>query len=621
MVIDRPFMANNRCSAFVLLPLILFIFILSPTISSQNQDVSRLFEQAEIKYKEFIQETKRHIYPERWEECLNRYREIVILGKNSEYVDDAAYMVAYIYFRMFERFSNQAYMNSALSSFSFLISRYPESLFIEKALYYTGFINYKYRNDRESARRFFDQLIDKYPKGKYAEDAKKLLDDIARAGVIHVPAGKGKYAVLNDLRYWSSPDYTRIVIYFDNPVSFENHRAYDPDRIYFDFEGARISKTIAAWMLTIEDNFLKRVRIGHYNPKVTRVVLDLEKVGKYNIFSLLDPFRIVIDITGSGFEKTGKSADTAGKPAKPSADQQTADKRETGADAAGKTAFPVTVVDLSGDAASKKAGQGGKTAADGGSPSKSPVTVIPLRNSSGNYSIVRQLGLGVTTIVLDPGHGGKDPGVVFRNGVYEKDLVLDFAFRMKAVLEKDGKYQVYMTRDSDTFIPLEERTAKAMQYKADLFISLHMNSNRSSSLEGMEAYFLGFATDRQTEALAAQENSVSQKSIGELQEILRLMIDAKIEESKDLAKILSVGVSNYMKDNFSSFRTRGVRQAPFIVLIGASMPSVLIELGYLTNQSEGKNLTNPLYRQSLAESLANGLEDYIRNLNGKFAER
>jgi N-acetylmuramoyl-L-alanine amidase len=612
-------MVNKRCAAFRLLPLILFIFVLSPTISSQNQDVSRLFEQAEIKYKEFIQETKRHIYPERWEECLNRYREIVILGKDSEYVDDAAYMVAYIYFRMFERFSNQAYMNSALSSFSFLISRYPESVFVEKALYYTGFINYKYRNDRESARRFFDQLIDKYPKGKYAADAKKLLDDIARVGVIHVPAGKGKYAVLNDLRYWSSPDYTRVVIYFDNPVPFENHRAYDPDRIYFDFEGARISKTIAAWMLTIEDNFLKRVRIGHYNPKVTRVVLDLEKVGKYNIFSLLDPFRIVIDITGSGFEKTGNTAEVAGKTVKPSIVQQTADKRETGAD--NKIIDPVTVTDLSGDAASKKASQDSEAAADSRSPSKSPVTVIPLRNSSGNYSIVRQLGLGVTTIVLDPGHGGKDPGVVFKNSVYEKDLILDFAFRMKAVLEKDGKYQVYMTRDSDMFIPLEERTAKAMQYKADLFISLHMNSNRSSSLEGMEAYFLGFATDRQTEALAAQENSVSQKSIGELQEILKLMINAKIEESKDLAKIVSVGVSNYMKDNFSSFRSHGVRQAPFIVLIGASMPSVLIELGYLTNQSEGRNLTNPLYRQSLAESLAKGLEDYIQNLNGKFAEQ
>jgi N-acetylmuramoyl-L-alanine amidase len=351
---------------------------------------------------------------------------------------------------------------------------------------------------------------------------------------------------------------------------------------------------------------------------VTRVVLDLEKVGKYNIFSLLDPFRIVIDITGSGFEKAGKSADAAGEPLE---DRQTANIKETGTGKAGKTATPVAVADLSGDAASKKTGQESKANADSRSPFKSPVTVIPLRNSSGNYSIVRQLGLGVTTIVLDPGHGGKDPGVVFRKGVYEKDLVLDFAFRMKAALEKDGKYQVYMTRDSDTFIPLEERTAKAMQYKADLFISLHMNSNRSSSLEGMETYFLGFATDRQTEALAAQENSVSRKSIGELQEILRLMIDAKVEESKDLAKILSVGVSNYMKDSFSSFKTHGVRQAPFIVLIGASMPSVLIELGYLTNQSEGKNLINPLYRQSLAESLANGLEDYIRNLNGKFAER
>lgn len=598
---------KKRLIFFLLLPLFIILFF-PPVTISQKQDVSKLYEQAEEKYKEFIRDTKRHIYPERWEECLNRYREIVIIGENSEYIDDAAYMVAYIYFRMFERFSIQTYMNSALSSFSFLMTRFPDSAYVEKALYYSGFINYKYRNDRESARMYFDKLIAGYPKGKYATDAKKLLDDIARAGVIHVPSAKGKYAVLNDLRYWSSPDYTRVVIYFDNPVSFENHRIYDPDRIYFDFEGARISKSIAAWMLTIEDNFLKRVRIGHYNPKVTRVVLDLEKVGKYNIFSLLDPYRIVIDITGSEFNKDAKASSG---DVKSSTDTQTAEKTGTGPDdTTGKTT----------DTPSKKTGGDTKTVGSE-STRESPVTVIPLRNSSGNYSIVRQLGLGVTTIVLDPGHGGKDPGVVFKNGVYEKDLILDFAHRLKTILEKDGKYQVYMTRDSDVYVPLEERTAKAMQYKADLFLSLHMNSNRSKSLEGLETYFLGFATDRQTEALAAQENSVSQKSIGELQEILRLMIDAKVEESKDLAKILSVGVSNYMKSSYTSFKTHGVRQAPFIVLIGASMPSVLIELGYLTNQAEARNLLNALYRQSLAESLANGLEDYIRSLNGKYAER
>lgn len=594
---------------FILLVLICSI----PIFNAQEKNPARLFDEAEAQYKKFVQDTKRHVYPEKWEECLNRYREIVIIGRDSEYVDDAAYMVAYIYFRMFERFSNQAYMTSALNSFSFLLSRYPNSVYVEKTLYYIGFIHYKYRNDRESARSYFDRLIDGYPKGKYAEDAKKILDDIARAGVIHVAAGKKGFTTLNDLRYWSSPDYTRVVIYFDNPVSFENHRIYDPDRIYFDFEGARISKNIAEWMLTIEDNFLKRVRLGHYNPRTTRVVLDLEKIGSYNIFSLVDPFRIVIDITGSDFKKAAKETDASRKEP-----VMTAETDKNVISDAGKTDRPVQDKPDSGKET------GNVSAQDSGNQqpvSKPPVTVIPLRNSSGNYSIVRQLGLGVATIVLDAGHGGKDPGVVFKKGVYEKDLVLDFAFRMKAALEKDGKYQVYLTRDSDAYLPLEERTARAMQYKADLFISLHMNSNRSNSLNGMEVYYLGFATDRQTEALAAQENSVSQKSIGELQEILKLMVDAKVEESKDLARIISTGISNYMQPGYSTFRSRGIKQAPFIVLIGASMPSLLVELGYLTNHTESKNLVNPVYRQALAESLSKGLEDYIQNLNGRFAQR
>jgi len=598
---------------FISASLLFSIFI--PAIKSSNKNLKKLFETAESEYKQFIEKTGKHIYPEEWEKCVNRYREIVILNEKSIYADDAAYMVAYIYFRMYERFSNMSYLNSSISSFSFLLSHYPDSLYIKKVLYYSGLINYKYLNNYEKSRQFFNALINKYGDSSYAEKAKELLDSMARASVPASPAERSEFAKLIDLRYWSSPDYTRVVAYFDSPVSFKNKRLYKPDRIYFDIERTRISKRIAEWMMVMEDNFLRRVRIAHFNPKTTRIVLDFEKVGKYSVFALNDPYRIVVDITSSDYGESTTLPELAHlKNDKDETPSKKGERPKTGDDRTGSdvTRTPKGDADQNGSdsrSAEVKAADKGKT-----------MKVVPLRNSDGNYSIVRQLGLGVTTIVIDPGHGGKDPGMVIKKGVYEKDLVLDFAFRLKSTLEKDKKYQVYLTRTSDKYLSLEERTAKAMQYKADLFISLHMNSYKSSKLRGMETYYLGFATDRQTEALAAQENAINQKSIGELQDILRLLVDAKVDESKDAARIISSTLSRRMKKRYSNFRSRGVKQAPFIVLIGANMPSLLLELGYLSNSLERRWLLSKSYRQTLAESVARGIVEYIENLSGKLVE-
>jgi N-acetylmuramoyl-L-alanine amidase len=531
---------------------------------------------------------------------------------------------------MYEQFSNLSYLNSSLSSFSYLFAHHPGSIYIHKALYYTGLIHYKYRNDKDRASEIFNTLIQKYPKSIYVEEAKKMLDILARSAVPMAMKSSGnQISTLTDLRYWSSPDYTRVVIYLNSSASFKNQRLYNPDRLYFDFDRTRISTNIAEWMMVVEDNFLKRVRIAHFDQSTTRVVLDMEKVGNYSVFSLTEPDRLVIDITSADYEKKSLMPELAKLGEQPVQTQKDIDQPEK---SSGEN--------VNGNSNSSNNSENNQPEKNGGTQevtvqannnnvdntnnnsnqtasSKEPtVTIVPMRNSSGSYSIVRQLGLGVTTIVLDPGHGGKDPGAIIKKGAYEKDLVLDFAFRLKNVLEKDKKYQVYLTRSSDEFIPLEERTAKAMQYKADIFISLHMNTNRHQKLAGLETYYLGFATDRQTEALAAQENAINEKSIGELQEILKLMVGAKVEESKDIALIINSSMISNLKTDFKTFTTRGIKQAPFIVLLGASMPSILMELGYLSNPNEGDNLLTPYYRQRLAEALASSIEEYSLHLRG-----
>ncbi len=588
----------------------LVIILYMVPLYSAPVNSAELYKKAEKHYKAFINNKNLHNNPAAWEKCVNRYREIVILKEDSIYADDAAYMVAYIYFRMYERFSNQAYLTASTSSFNYIIQHYPNSLYLEKTLYYMGYIHYKYLNDKQAAQQFFNTLVTDYPESKYTEQAKDYLDLVARASTPPPPKKNGGFAVLNDLRYWSSPDYTRVVAYLDGPTSFINRRLYKPDRIYFDFDKTRISKQISEWMMVVEDNFLKRVRIGHFDTKTTRVVLDLEKVGKYTVFTLTDPFRLVIDVTSKEYkreEKLPQLAQLEKKNIKPGSAQK------PGTNASKK---PVKTEPKPADIPPDK-----QVSKPTPKTTEKTTTIIPLKNSSGDYSIVRQLGLGVTTIVIDPGHGGKDPGVVISKGVYEKDLVLDVALQLKDILEKEKGYQVFLTRKGDEYIPLEERTAKAMQYKADLFISLHMNSYRKRSLSGMEIYYLGFATDRQTKALAAYENAVNQQSIGEIQDILKMMVNAKVEESQDMAKVLHTSLPRLMQKKYSFFRIRRIKQAPFIVLIGANMPSLLIELGYLSNNNEKKYLLTRQYRQSLAENLATGIEKYIRNLNGKIVQK
>jgi len=232
-------------------------------------------------------------------------------------------------------------------------------------------------------------------------------------------------------------------------------------------------------------------------------------------------------------------------------------------------------------------------------------------------SIAKQLALGVRTIVIDPGHGGKDPGASgSKNGVYEKHLVLDLSKKLAGKIRNRLNCNVIMTRSSDTFLTLEERTAIANTKSADLFISLHCNASNDKKLVGIETYYLNLATDERAINVAARENATSRKNISDLESILNdLMKNAKINESSRLAAVVQKNLYNGMAKQYSRIKNLGVKQAPFYVLLGASMPSILIETSFISNPEEGRRLADSAYQNALCDAITDGIAKYIRETN------
>ena len=369
----------------------------------------------------------------------------------------------------------------------------------------------------------------------------------------------GEPATVTGIRYWSNPDYTRIVIdanretdYINNLLKKDPTLDLNHERLYVDLKKSRLSEDIQR-RISINDTHLKDVRAGQFCPDTVRVVADMKSFEDYNVFALKNPFRIVIDVRGE------------------------ADSPQ-----------PVTST-LGGDYHTGES------------------------DRQDSASIARQLALGVRRVVIDPGHGGRDPGATGAlPGVYEKDVVLDLSKVLAKKIERDLGLEVIMTRTSDTYLTLEERTAMANTHKADLFISVHANASRNQSAHGIETYFLNLTTDEDSIAVAARENATSKKNISELQEILNdLMQNAKINESSRLATYVQRGMYGKASAHYNPVADKGVKQAPFYVLLGAQMPSVLIEAGFISNPKECRRLMEEQYQRTIANGIVDGIRSFI----------
>ncbi|MDR2400518.1 MAG: N-acetylmuramoyl-L-alanine amidase [Deferribacteraceae bacterium] len=384
-----------------------------------------------------------------------------------------------------------------------------------------------------------------------------VFGEIIAANFEDAPKSSGGTAVISDMRYFSADDYTRVVIDLSANSRIEKQwlkadvKAKLPPRLYIDIFNSTVSDKVPKNM-KIADGLVKTIRWAYNKPGVTRVVLDSEAIEDFTVFQMENPYRIVIDVTGQRrfAPPPATPPSTAGKPA------------------AGKGNGP---------------------------------------------TLANAFGLKVRTIVIDPGHGGKDPGCSY-SGQKEKEIVLDIAKELKTLLQKDKSLNVYLTRDKDVYIPLEERTAIANKYKADLFISIHINAAPNKTASGIETYVLNVTNDASALEVAAFENKATTKSISDLQGILKdLMLNSKLEESMNLAYAVQKNLSTTLK--LSKAQNLGVKQAPFYVLVGAQMPSILIETGFLSNKNDAGKLATAAYRKNIAAAIHKGILEYIAKYN------
>ena len=471
-----------------------------------------------------------------------------------------------------------------------LLKSYGQSRLADDALYNLGAIALKLK-DKKLAREQWQRLLRDFPKSDMRERARAGLQDLSppktpksawkkqiprkkpkvtkaqyrQGGSRKPPVGVVKTKKVNrkglsrvvDLRHWSSPTYTRVVIDLDRETEFtkgilkDRHNSKKTKSIYLNLADTMIPEITRE--VQINDGILQRVKVSQFNSRTVRAVVHVADIDHYKIFALSHPPRIIIDVIGGDYKKGRKKRGRA---------------------------LPVN-----------------KTAKPG----------IP--------SLAQQLGLGVGTIVLDAGHGGKDPGALSAGGSKEKDIVLDITKRLKVLLQDRLKCRVVTTRNTDRFIPLEERTVVANTKKADLFVSIHANASRNRRVHGVETYFLNLSTDKEAMELAALENATSTKNIGQLQSILNdLMQNSKIKESSRLAGCVQQCLVKRLRKSYDNVNNLGVKQAPFYVLIGAQMPSILVEVSFISNKMEAKRLATAAYRQKIAEGLADGIQKYISEI-------
>ncbi|MBE0607434.1 MAG: N-acetylmuramoyl-L-alanine amidase, partial [Deltaproteobacteria bacterium] len=381
-------------------------------------------------------------------------------------------------------------------------------------------------------------------------------------------------SVVSDIRAWTNEIYTRVAIDTGDEVSWQaNTLPADPlhglpPRIFIDIRGAGIRDAILHKPVEVRNGLLRQVRAGRFNRDTVRVVIDLERESTYRVFALPSPFRIIVDIDGEG-EIPALPASPAPVAAVPSPAAPSV-----------SPAIPPSV-------------ESPRVAAPPPSPSRKPRV----------------------RVMIDPGHGGKDPGAIGRTGLKEKDVVLEIARRIREKLSRSGEFDVLMTRDEDVFIPLEERTAMANKGGVDIFVSIHINASRNRKAEGFSTYVLSRgASNREDLELAARENGVPVRKFQGIKFIVDDMFTgARKNESLRLAKTVNDAVVRNVSTRYPGAQNIGLKQAPFYVLVGARMTAVLVEASFISNTREEARLRESSYLDGIADGVVEAVRYYGQN--------
>ena len=580
-------MTRGRSCLAAFMASAILIFFAANAYPSYNSEAGHKYAVASQRLADLKKSPKKKKYRSYWIDCIRTFELVEKTYPKSPVAGDACLDRAELYRELF-KFSNYSRdLNSSMRTYASCQSSYPQHQKAPEALFHVIDISLAQKKDRATALKTYELLAQSYSESPWTSRARARLGLVSKTSTkdtelrpMPVPriAAAKPAGVVKSIRHWSGGAYTRVVIDQTGSVRFQASELKNPDRLVFDLINTRMEMddTLNVYSLPVNDGILKQVRASQYDPDTVRVVLDLASLKNYVAFPLHDPERLVIDVTGEG-----DAAGTTGA--------------ETGS-------LPQNV--------------------DPGRPNLAASATAPPQSPANNsvdtkLSLSRQMGLKIRTIAIDAGHGGRDPGAMGSKGLKEKDVTLDSAKRLSVLVQERLGCEVVMTRDSDVFIPLDQRPFIAKSKKADLFVSIHVNASRKRKARGIETYVQGLqASDREAMATAARENAMSTKRLSELDSELDKILkdlkqDDKLEESLQLAHTVQASLVESMKPVQGHVVNLGVKRAFFYVLINTQMPSILAEVGFISNPDEEKLLRKESYRQAIAEALFQGVKNYV----------
>jgi len=504
-----------------------------------------------------------------------------------------------VYQKLGDIFEDPLYYRLAIKRFKFLVSDYggnrncPDALIRIEAI----------KSEVESPpRKSFPEAV---------SDQKTVPQTPAYA------ESEKNVTTVQNIQHLTSDDYTRLVIDLDSYTLFEKNLIRNPNRMYFDITNARLSEELQGKIFSIQDAFLKQIRVGQFTADIVRIVLDFHTFSAYSVSRLENPARIVIDLHKYPLEQEKIKTRPSVTSETPVYSQSPKEKNPPILESDDTKTFKNATVSPTYQASENAQLFAGKTVPlaellDKDSPDP-PKAAEP--NEFGQRTLTRALGLKIGKIVIDPGHGGHDLGTVGPAGMLEKELVLNLALKLKKLLHQNLRAEVVLTREKDVFVTLEKRTEIANKNKADLFISIHANSSRYNYISGVETYYLDFAKTESERTVAARENAGTGSNINELEDLVKqITLADKTSESKELAIVIQNRLFSVAQTVFVSTQNRGVHSAPFIVLIGSKMPSVLTEVAFISNPRDEKKLNEEKNLVQLAEALFSGIETYMKRL-------
>lgn len=534
-------------------------------------------------------------------------------------------------------FDKPQYLQKAIDSYEFLLREYPHSQFRFEALLAIARIYEDGYHQPDKALEQYERYLKTFPGSAQSREVKQAIAKLHRetnheAATAAAPHDEGTAsqkasapAKISDIRFWRTPEFTRVVLEMGRPVKYAVGRVESPERLYVDLFDTRV-RPASGKTLSVDDNMLRRIRVAQFNRRTSRVVLDLADQTEFAISELTNPYRLVIDVNSKDRHQTAARAGLTPSPkvktesaklkpesAAPAKSEANAKEEKSAVVAAAATgAMAASKGTNSGELADKQDSQPIEVA-DGVLDNIKAADP----NRGGAHSLTRALGLKIGRILIDPGHGGHDTGTIGPTGYTEKKLVLDVAQRLGKLIEERLGSEVIYTRDDDSFISLEDRAKMANQQQADLFISIHANSSRSKSVMGIETYYLSLTADPEALEVAARENAVSQETISDLQGLVKkIALNEKVDESREFADMVQASLRKSLASGKAHKFDRGVKKAPFVVLIGANMPAILAEISFLSNPEEEKRLKTAKYREQIAEALYEGVADYADTLSG-----